>query len=132
INNPLQLSKPLAQTIIVQGGNPSNYSRTSVLLSGIVNPPVQGSTATLLILDPNNNFVQIAQANVATDGKFSTTIEAGGPLFKVTGSYSVKVEYGGIKQNDLAFNCNAIDHISCSTNTQLADDNNDHNDKSSK
>jgi len=117
IDNPLQLSKPLAKTIIVQGGTPSNYSRTSVLLSGIVNLPVQGSAATLLIFDPNNNFVQIAQANVASDGKFFTTIEAGGPLFKVNGIYTVKVEYGGIKQSDLSFNCNAIDPISCSITT---------------
>ena len=104
---------------MVQGGSSSNYSRASVLLSGIVNTPLQSSVATLLIFDPNNNFVQIAQANVANDGKFSITIEAGGPLFKLTGIYTVKVEYGGIKQNDLSFNCNAIDPISCST-TQLA------------
>ena len=127
IDNPLQLSKPLAITIMVQGGAPSNYSRASVLLSGIVNTSLQGSAATLLILDPNNNFVQMAQANVANDGKFSTTIEAGGPLFKLTGIYTVKVEYGGIKQNDLSFSCNAIDPIICST-TQSADDNNDNND----
>ena len=52
------------------------------------------------------NFVQIAQANVASDGNFSKTIQAGGPLFKVKGTYTVKVEYGGALQNNLSFNYN--------------------------
>jgi YVTN family beta-propeller protein len=108
ISNPVQLSKPLAIVFVVVGGAPLNYNSISTLLSGTVNPPVQGGTATLLIFSPINNLVQITQTNVTNDGKFSTTIQAGGPLFQVKGTYAVEVEYGGILQNNLSFNFNLL------------------------
>ncbi|MGI0027207.1 MAG: choice-of-anchor U domain-containing protein [Nitrosopumilaceae archaeon] len=117
IDNPLPLSQPLATTIVVEGGGSISYNITPVSLSGIVNTPIQGGTAILLILDPNHNFVQIVQANVTSNGTFSTVIKAGGPLFRVTGNYTIMVEYGGTLQNNLSFNYNATSNTTTNSST---------------
>jgi hypothetical protein len=114
ITNPALLSQPMTKTFVVQGGPSHKYDSSPVLLSGSINPPFLKGFVTLLVLDPTNHLVKVSRASVASDGTFSRTIEAGGPLFTVTGTYTVKVEFRGALQNNLSFSCSSVSPISCS------------------
>jgi hypothetical protein len=109
IDNPSLLSKPLTVTIMVAGAEHSNYNIIKIPLSGTVNASAQSNTTTLMVYNPDRDLVQIDQANVTNTGAFNTTIDAGGPLFRVAGIYSVQTEYDGTLQNNLSFNYTAAD-----------------------
>ena len=52
---------------------------------------------TLMIVSPDGNIVKIAQLDLNSSNEFSTTLVAGGPLWKAGGDYTVKVNYGAQK-----------------------------------
>jgi len=66
----------------------------TIVISGAVKAVVTGTPLTIQILDPNNNIVHIAQIDVSQDGKYASNILASGPLWKASGTYTVKVQYG--------------------------------------
>jgi predicted secreted protein with PEFG-CTERM motif len=117
INNPVELSPPLAVSTKVMGGGSSNYNTTSVSLAGHLNHPIPGENVTLMIFSPLSNPVQVSQAVPDNNGDFTTAVEAGGPLFNIAGAYNVKIVFGGITQNNLSFYCNSVSPINCSSNS---------------
>ena len=52
---------------------------------------------TLMVVSPDGNIVKIDQLNLNSSNEFSTTIIAGGPLWKSGGDYTVKANYGAQK-----------------------------------
>ena len=52
---------------------------------------------TLMIVNSDGNIVKIAQLSLTSNNDFSTTLVAGGPLWKSGGEYTVKVNYGAQK-----------------------------------
>jgi predicted secreted protein with PEFG-CTERM motif len=66
----------------------------TIVISGQVAAVVPQTPLTVQILDSNNNLIQIAQIDVSSDGKFTKSFLASGPLWKANGSYTVKVQYG--------------------------------------
>ena len=52
---------------------------------------------TLMIISPDDNIVTIKQLNLNSNHEFSTSIIAGGPLWKAGGDYTVKANYGAQK-----------------------------------
>ena len=52
---------------------------------------------TLMIISPDDNIVTIKQLNLNSNNEFSTSIVAGGPLWKAGGEYTVKANYGAQK-----------------------------------
>ena len=71
----------------------------SVVISGTL-PDYDSSSGkglTFLIVSPDNAIVQIGQLTPSSDGSFSKTIVAGGPLWKLAGDYTVKIQYGADK-----------------------------------
>jgi len=50
---------------------------------------------TLMILDPEGNIVTISSLLTDSSGAFSKTINAGGPLWELTGYYEVRAQYDG-------------------------------------
>ena len=52
---------------------------------------------TLMIVNADGNIVKIAQLTLNSSNEFSTTLVAGGPLWKSGGDYTVKVNYGAQK-----------------------------------
>jgi predicted secreted protein with PEFG-CTERM motif len=65
-----------------------------IVISGAVKAVVPETPLTIQILDNNNNLVQVAQIDISQDGKYAKTINATGPLWKSSGTYTVKVQYG--------------------------------------
>ena len=66
----------------------------TIVISGAVKAVVPGTPLTIQILDSNNNLVQIAQIDVSQDGNYATNVLASGPLWKSSGIYTVKIQYG--------------------------------------
>ena len=58
---------------------------------------------TLMLVSPEDNIVTIKQLNLDSNNEFSTTIVAGGPLWKSGGDYTVKANYGAQKA-EITFN----------------------------
>jgi len=51
----------------------------------------------LMIVSPDGNIVKIDQLTLNSNNEFSTTLVAGGPLWKAGGDYIVKANYGAQK-----------------------------------
>lgn len=71
----------------------SYQSKESITISGTVSDVIEGTPMTIQIFDPVKNQVQITQANVDKEGKYTTTVTSG-KLWKQDGTYTVKVQYG--------------------------------------
>ena len=52
---------------------------------------------TVLVLNSDGNIVKIAQIDLNSNNEFSTSLVAGGPLWKSGGEYTVKANYGAQK-----------------------------------
>ena len=52
---------------------------------------------TLMVVSPDGNIVKIDQLDLNSNNEFSTTLVAGGPLWKAGGEYTVKANYGAQK-----------------------------------
>jgi len=66
----------------------------TIVISGAVKAVVPGTPLTIQILDSDNNIVHVAQIDVSQDGNYATNVLASGPLWKSSGVYTVKVQYG--------------------------------------
>ena len=85
----------VAEPLITTSTDKSEYKNgDTIVISGSVKAVVEGTPLTIQILDPDKNIVQIAQIDVAQDGKYTTTAKAAGALWKKDGMYTVKVQYG--------------------------------------
>ena len=92
---PSFAQQPPTEPLITTTTDKSSYLiGDTIVVSGAVKSVVTGTPLTIQILDPNNNLVQVAQIDVSADGKYTDTIKAVGVLWKATGTYTVKVQYG--------------------------------------
>ncbi|MDE1826176.1 MAG: PEFG-CTERM sorting domain-containing protein [Thaumarchaeota archaeon] len=85
---------PTAPAITVSTDKSSYVAGDTVVISGQVQAVVPGTPLTVQILDSNTNLIQIAQIDISSDGKFTKSFLASGPLWKSNGIYTVKVQYG--------------------------------------
>jgi archaellum component FlaF (FlaF/FlaG flagellin family) len=80
----------VAEPLITTSTDKSEYKNGDIIvISGSVKAVVEGTPLTIQILDPDKNIVQIAQIDVAQDGKYTTTAKAAGALWKKDGMYTV-------------------------------------------
>ena len=88
-------SSPPTAALITTSIDKSSYTLgDTIVISGQVQSVVSGTPLVIQIFDPNNSLVQVAQIDVSQDGKYTDTIKAVGPYWKLNGSYTVKVQYG--------------------------------------
>ena len=71
----------------------------SVSISGTIGDydSSSGKGLTYLIVSPDNAIVQIGQLTPNSDGSFEKSFVSGGPLWKLAGDYSIKLQYGADK-----------------------------------
>jgi len=53
-----------------------------------------GTPVTVTVISPTNNIVAIDQLTVDSNGRFSTTLNTQGNLWKYDGTYTIRVQYG--------------------------------------
>ena len=67
-----------------------------VEILGLVDIRLEGTQAIIQIMSPIGNMVRAEQIDVDSDGSFSTTVATSiGGVWKESGTYTVKVSYGG-------------------------------------
>ena len=93
--NPLVTpATPTAPAVTVNTDKSSYIVGDNILISGQVQTVVAGTPLTVQIFDPHTNLIQIAQIDVSSDGKFTKSFLASGPLWVSNGDYTVRVQYG--------------------------------------
>ncbi len=79
---------------------PAYGENSEIIISGLVKESSLSEyeqPITLMIVNSDGNIVKIAQLSLTSNNDFSTTLVAGGPLWKSGGEYTVKVNYGAQK-----------------------------------
>ncbi len=84
----------MVEAIVVTTDKASYGSGDTVVISGEVRELLSGFPVTLQVIAANGNIVTLAQLDVNADKTFGMEITSGGPLWKSTGEYTVKVLYG--------------------------------------
>ena len=83
-----------APSITVATDKPSYIIGDTIVISGQVAAVVPETPLTIQILDSKNNLIQVAQIDTSSDGKFTKSLTASGPLWASSGIFTVRVQYG--------------------------------------
>ena len=84
----------------VETNLPGYADGSEVNISGKVRDSSLASQTTpivIMVLNPDGGIVTIAQVDLDSDNKYSVSMVAGGPLWKASGEYTVKAQYGAQK-----------------------------------
>ena len=81
-------------SIVVTTEQSSYREGDKIVILGEVKEIFTRNLVALQVIAPNGNLVTIQQLDVGTDKTFSTTLTAGGALWKSQGTYTIKVIYG--------------------------------------
>ena len=84
----------------VETDYPGYSDGTEVNISGKVRDSSllkQITPVVLMVLNPDGGIVSIAQVDLDSNNKYSVSMVAGGPLWKASGEYTVKAQYGAQK-----------------------------------
>jgi len=87
----------------------SSYEEGEVIsISGSVSDykesdPYTNFDVTIRLVAPNNNIVSISQVSLDSDGFYSTSILAQGPLWKLDGDYTISASQGSDRNSSTTF-----------------------------
>ena len=84
---------PPSLPIVVTTDKPYYDDGDKIYVTGSVRDPIHGAAVTIMIREPNGNIVRLEQVPLDNDNTFSTTISAGGTLWKNSGTYEITVQY---------------------------------------
>ena len=65
--------------------------------------PFKNFDVTLRVIASNNNIISISQIPLNSDGSYSTSVLAGGPLWNTDGNYAVHASHGPDKNASITF-----------------------------
>jgi len=80
--------------VVVTTDKESYGDGDTIVISGEVRELLSGFPVTLQVIAANGNLVTLAQLDVSPDKTFGTELTSGGPLWRSTGDYTIKVLYG--------------------------------------
>ena len=80
--------------MILVHGSVSDYDETD---------PYKNFDITLRVIAPNNNITSISQISLDSDGSYSASILAGGPLWASDGDYTISVSHGSDRNASITF-----------------------------
>ena len=65
--------------------------------------PYKNFDVALRVIASNNNIISISQISLDSDGSYSTSISAGGPLWKFDGDYTISASHGSDRSVSVTF-----------------------------
>ena len=98
-----------AEDIVTVATDSSSYEAGEMIsVSGSVSDydesdPFKNFDVTIKLVAPNGNIVSISQIPLNTDGSYSTSILAQGPLWKFYGDYTISVSHGSDRNASTTF-----------------------------
>ena len=103
-------------SVLVKTDNNNYDEGDAIVISGEVSIPIPGVDVVIQIFR-EGTMVAIAQKPIAQDGTFSHTILAEGPLWKKSGTYSVRASYeaGGVTISETEFTYSSKSEVSKTT-----------------
>ena len=84
----------IIEPVVVTTDKQSYAGGETIMVSGEVRDFLSNTPVTLQLFAPNGNRVSFDQMTIGSDKLFSSEIGTGGPLWKLTGTYTIKVQYG--------------------------------------
>ncbi len=78
----------------VATNSPTYGQGDSIIIKGAVKDMTNATDVTMEITNPVKNLVSILEITPASDGSFSKTVLATGPLWTTAGNYTIKAQYG--------------------------------------
>ena len=84
-----------SQSLFLETSQRTYEEGETIVVSGNVTSIIVGAEVSITMFH-EGNLVDIAQIQVAQDGKFATTFNTGGPLWQKDGKYIVRALYGTI------------------------------------
>ena len=98
-----------AESIVTVETDSSSYETGDVILvHGSVSDydesdPYKNFDITLRVIAPNNNITSISQISLDSDGSYSASILAGGPLWASDGDYIISASHGSDRNASVTF-----------------------------
>ena len=98
-----------AESIVTVETDSSSYETGDVILvHGSVSDydesdPYKNFDITLRVIAPNNNITSISQISLDSDGSYSASILAGGPLWASDGDYTISASHGSDRNASVTF-----------------------------
>ena len=94
--------------ITIETDSSSYVEGDVIIVSGSVSDfresdPYTNFDVTIRLLAPNNNFVSISQVSLDSDGFYSASILAQGPLWKLDGDYTISASQGSDRNASTTF-----------------------------
>ena len=84
----------ISEPVVISTDKTTYVKGDKIVVSGEVRDRLSGVQIGLTVTAPNNNRVAFQQLAVGEDKKFTTEIAIGGNLWKESGEYVIKVQYG--------------------------------------
>ena len=97
-------------SITVSTDKSTYVSGDSIVISGKANP-VLGVPISIQVFDPTNVQVGAYQVRVNQDGTYSVMISAGGPMWVISGAYTVQVQQEQGNTAQVTFTYNIETHV---------------------
>ena len=94
---------------------PTYSQGDTIVIAGHVREAENSTAVTLRVFNSLKNLISVAQLTPASDGSFTKTILATGPLWKDAGNYTIIAQYGRYTQVNSTFHYNGGDGSSVIT-----------------
>ena len=104
---------PIASTISVSTDRSSYTTDDTVIVSGSVSQIIENIPITITITNPEGQIVTLGQFTPSSDGTYSASFNTGGPVWELSGTHTVRVQYG-TTGSDTTFMFTAVPKISAS------------------
>ena len=107
-----------ASTVTVEIDSLSYEAGDTILVHGSISDydesdPYKNFDVTLRVIGANGNIINISQLPLNSDGSYSVSIAAGGPLWKSSGDYTISVSHGSDRTASITFDFINVFYIVC-------------------
>ncbi len=113
--NGTAISASTLQPLSIKTDLPTYSQGDTIVMTGHVRDPENATAVTLRVFNSLKNMISIAQLLPSSDGSFTKTFLATGPLWKDAGNYTLIAQYGKYTQTNATFHYNGGDGSSSIT-----------------
>jgi len=103
----------LHPTISVSTDRSSYATDDTIIVSGSVSQITQNIDVTLVITNPEGDILTLTQLTPSSSGTYSASFKAGGPVWELSGTHTIRAQYGTIG-SDTTFTFTSVPKISAS------------------
>ena len=107
--NGTSISLSTLAPLTIKTDLPTYNQGDTIVMTGHVREPENATAVTLRVFNSLKNLISVAQLLPSSDGSFTKTILATGPLWKDAGNYTIIAQYGPYTNTNATFHYNGGD-----------------------